>query len=244
MQHKKVRKQPLNLGKMETTVLDVHGSHLPRHHDPSRLKLLGDVQLRRQPKNLSKLSKLHMEPSVISHPHKDPLFLVIEESGVELGDDFLIPVVPKWEQISDTMQVTSLKNPVKMHALLVPHILSIHILLLNHWRWLQIMHSSIPVLMKEGLESLISAPLLDQVVASLAAEMDRIQGILFAVVHNLSRGVNLQRMHLGALRLIGSTTTRWRDLGGGLHLVVAGSWSLGKLLGLGRGTTRGSTDIH
>jgi hypothetical protein len=53
-----------------------------------------------------------MEPSAISHPHKDSLFLVIEESGVELGDDFLIPVVPKLEQISDTMQVTSFKYPV------------------------------------------------------------------------------------------------------------------------------------
>jgi hypothetical protein len=39
----------------------------------------------------------HMEPSTISHPHKDYLFLVIEESGVELRDDFLIPVVPKLE---------------------------------------------------------------------------------------------------------------------------------------------------
>jgi hypothetical protein len=47
MQHKKVRKQPLSLGRLETTILDVHGSHLPRHHDPSRVKLLGDVQLRR-----------------------------------------------------------------------------------------------------------------------------------------------------------------------------------------------------
>jgi hypothetical protein len=134
MQHKKVRKQPLNLGRLETTILDVHGSHLPRHHDPSKVKLLGDVQLRRQPKNLSKLSYLHMEPSSISHLHKDPLFLVIEESGVELEDDFLIPVVPKLEQIGDTMLVTSLKNPVKMHVLLVPHILNIHILLLDHWR--------------------------------------------------------------------------------------------------------------
>jgi hypothetical protein len=97
--------------------------------------------------------------------------------------------------------------------------------------------------MKEGLESLISAPILDQVVASLAAEMHHIQGILLAVVHNLSRGVNLQRMHLEALRLIRSTTTRWRDLGGGLLLVVAGPWSLSKLLGLSRGTTRGSADI-
>jgi hypothetical protein len=75
-----------------------------------------------------------MEPSAISHPHKDPLFLVIEESGVELGDDFLISVVPKFEQISDTMQVTSLKNPVKVHVILVPQILNIHILLLDNWR--------------------------------------------------------------------------------------------------------------
>ena len=97
--------------------------------------------------------------------------------------------------------------------------------------------------MKEGPESLISAPLLDQVVASLVAEIHHIQGILFAVIHNLSRCVNLQRMHLEALRLIGSTTTRWRDLRGGLLLVAAGSWSLGKLFGLGRGTTGGSTDI-
>jgi hypothetical protein len=97
--------------------------------------------------------------------------------------------------------------------------------------------------MKEGPKSLISALLLDQVVASLVAKMHDIQGILLAVVHNLSRGVNLRRIHLEALRLIRSTTTRWRDLGGGLLLVAAGMWSLGKLLGLGRGTTRGSTDI-
>jgi hypothetical protein len=97
--------------------------------------------------------------------------------------------------------------------------------------------------MKEGPESLISASLLDQVVADLAMEMHHIQGILLNVVHNLSCDVNLQRMHLEALRLIGSTTTRWRDLGGGLLLVAAGSWSLGKLLELGRGSTRGSTDI-
>jgi hypothetical protein len=75
-----------------------------------------------------------MEPSAISHPHKDPLFLIIEESAVELGDDFLILVVPKLEQISDTMQVTSLKNSIKIHVLLVPHILNIHILLLDHRR--------------------------------------------------------------------------------------------------------------
>jgi hypothetical protein len=98
-----VWKQPLNLGRLETTVLDIHESYLPRHQDPSRVKLLGDVQLRRQPKNLSKLSELHMEPSAISHPHEYLLFLVIEESGVELGDDFLILVVPKLEKISDTV---------------------------------------------------------------------------------------------------------------------------------------------
>jgi hypothetical protein len=75
-----------------------------------------------------------MEPYVVSHPHKDNLFLVIEESEVELSDDLLIPVVSKLEQISDTMQVTSLKNSVEVHVLLVPHILNINILLLDHWR--------------------------------------------------------------------------------------------------------------
>jgi hypothetical protein len=75
-----------------------------------------------------------MEPSAISHPHKYPLFLVIEESGVELEDDFLIPVVPKLEQISDTMQVTSFKYPVEVHVLLFPHVFNINLLLLDHWR--------------------------------------------------------------------------------------------------------------
>jgi hypothetical protein len=36
-----------------------------------------------------------MKPSVIGHPHKDPLFLIKKESGVELSIDFLIPIVPK-----------------------------------------------------------------------------------------------------------------------------------------------------
>jgi hypothetical protein len=97
--------------------------------------------------------------------------------------------------------------------------------------------------MKESLGSHISAPLLDQVVARLVVEMHHIHGILLAVVHDLLCGVNLCRIHLEALSLIGSTITRWRDLGGGLLLVAAGPWSLGKRLRLGRGTTRGSNDI-
>jgi hypothetical protein len=73
--------------------------------------------------------------------------------------------------------------------------------------------------------------------------MHHIHGILLVVIHDLPIGVDLRRMHLEALRLIESTTMRWRDLGGGLLMVTARSWSLGKLLGLGRETTRGSTDI-
>jgi hypothetical protein len=73
--------------------------------------------------------------------------------------------------------------------------------------------------------------------------MYHIHGILLAVIHDFSIGVNLWRIHLEALRLIGSTTMRWRDLRGGLLLVAAGPWSLSKLLRLGRGTTEGSIDI-
>jgi hypothetical protein len=73
--------------------------------------------------------------------------------------------------------------------------------------------------------------------------MHHIHGILLAVIHDFPIGVNLRRIHLDALRLIGSTTTRWRDLRGSLLLVAARPWSLSKLLGLGRGTIEGSTDI-
>jgi hypothetical protein len=73
--------------------------------------------------------------------------------------------------------------------------------------------------------------------------MHHIHGILLVVIHDFPIGVNLQRIHLEALHLIGSTTTRWRDLKGGLILVAAGPCSLGKLLGLGRGIAGGSIDI-
>jgi hypothetical protein len=72
------------------------------------VKFLGNVQLRRQLKNLSKLSKLHIESPAIGHPHKDPLFLIKEESVVELSDDLLVPVVPELQQICNSMEVTSL----------------------------------------------------------------------------------------------------------------------------------------
>jgi hypothetical protein len=57
---------------------------------------------------MSKLSKLHIESPAICHSHKDPLFLIKEESGVEISDDLLIPVVHELQQICNSMEVTSL----------------------------------------------------------------------------------------------------------------------------------------
>jgi hypothetical protein len=48
-----------------------------------------------------------VKPSSICHPHEDSFFVVKEESGVELGDDFLILVVAESQQVSDAMIVTS-----------------------------------------------------------------------------------------------------------------------------------------
>jgi hypothetical protein len=48
------------------------------------VKLLGVVEVRGQAKNLGKLRKLDRKHVPISHPHKDPLFLVKEESGIKL----------------------------------------------------------------------------------------------------------------------------------------------------------------
>jgi hypothetical protein len=95
VQHEKVREQPLHLGRLGTTVWDIQRGHLPRHHHPPRVNIFGNVQVRRQPKNLSKAGQLHMEPLAIGHPQENPLFLVIEESGIELNYDLLIPIVPK-----------------------------------------------------------------------------------------------------------------------------------------------------
>jgi hypothetical protein len=65
--------------------------------------------------------------------------------------------------------------------------------------------------------------------------MHHIHGILLAVINDLPIGVDLQRMHLEALYLIGSTTTSWRDLGGGLLLVAAGRGLLTSFLDLAKG---------
>jgi hypothetical protein len=95
MKDDKVRKDPIYLRCTESTVRDIHRRHLPsRHHSPS-VKIRGVVKVTGQPKKLGKLCKLDVEPVAIGHPHKDPLLLVKEDSGIELYDDFLIPVVPK-----------------------------------------------------------------------------------------------------------------------------------------------------
>jgi hypothetical protein len=102
------------------------------------VKLLGDVKLRRQLENLSKLSKLDGEPSAIGHPSNEPLFLVKEESGVELCDDLLVPIVVELQQISDAMKITSFYNFVEMHILLLSHAINVNPLMLDHRRCLRV----------------------------------------------------------------------------------------------------------
>jgi hypothetical protein len=79
----------LLLGGCDTLVkvLDVFGLF--------NVKLLRDVKVRRQPKELGKVSEPDVEPSAICHPHKEFLLLIKEESGVELCDDRLVLVVAK-----------------------------------------------------------------------------------------------------------------------------------------------------
>jgi hypothetical protein len=71
------------------------------------VKFLRDVKLRRQSKNLSELCELDVKPTVISHPHKDSLIFVKEESGVELSDYLLVLVVTELQQVGDSMEVTT-----------------------------------------------------------------------------------------------------------------------------------------
>jgi hypothetical protein len=103
VQHENVSEQSPHLGRLGTTVRDIQRGHLPRHHHPPRVKLLGNVEVRRQPNNLSKAGQLHMKPPTVGHPYENPFYLAIEESGIELSYDLLIPIMPKLQQLSDLM---------------------------------------------------------------------------------------------------------------------------------------------
>jgi hypothetical protein len=126
MENSKVRQDPFYLRSMKLTVRVIHWSHLPgSHHSPS-VKLLGVVKMRGQPKDLGKLSKLYAHPPTICHPHKNPLFLVKEESRVELSDDFLISIVTELQKVCDAMKITSFNYPVERGILLPPQVVKMN----------------------------------------------------------------------------------------------------------------------
>jgi hypothetical protein len=122
--------------------------------------------MRGQPKYLSKLGKLYVEPLATCHPHKNPLFHVKEESGVEHKDDFLIPIVPEVQKVGDTMDVTSFNYSIENGFLLLPHVVKMNLLHRDNRLGFLVEHSSIPILVKESLEVLISALFLGLGVAS------------------------------------------------------------------------------
>jgi hypothetical protein len=68
------------------------------------------------------------------------------------------------------MQVISLRNPVKVHILFLPHVINVDPLMFDYQRRFWIEHSPVPILMRECLESLITASLLSQAVARLVAD--------------------------------------------------------------------------
>jgi hypothetical protein len=81
-------------------------------------------------------------------------------SGVELGDDFLIPVVLKQQELSDAMELTRLQNPIEVHVPLALHIVYVNPLSRDHWLAFSIQNGVVPILVKEGPESLVGAPFL------------------------------------------------------------------------------------
>jgi hypothetical protein len=123
--------------------------------------------------------------------------------------------------------------------LLVPHVIYMHKLMLDHGRSLRVEHSPVPVLMKVSLEPLISPSLLVEVVAWLVAEGDKVHWVLFAIVHHLPVGVSDREPEIQALKLVGrlvSATMRRRILMGGLLSKRARSCPLSKLLRVSSGS--------
>jgi hypothetical protein len=117
-----------------------------------------------------------------------------------------------------------------VHILLVPHVIYMHKLMLDHRRGLRVDHSPVPVLMIEGPKSLISPSLLGEGVAGLVAEGEEVHWVLLLVVYHLPVRVNDREPILEALKLVGSATTRRGILGGGLLLGRVRSCPLGKHL--------------
>jgi hypothetical protein len=86
----------------------------------------------RQPNELDKLSELDVEPAAICHPHKDSLFLIKEESGVELCDDLFVPVVAKLQKMREAMELIGFQNSIEVHILLALHVVHVYPLLFDN----------------------------------------------------------------------------------------------------------------
>jgi hypothetical protein len=230
-----VREDPFYLWSMKVTVWVIHWSHLPcMHHSPC-VQLLGVAKMSGQPNDLSKLSKLHGEPPTIGHPHKEPIFLVKEESRVELGDDLLIKVVAELQKIGDTMEITSFNNFVERGIFLPSHVAKVHPLHGNNKLGLSVEHCVISILVKESLEALIGAPFLGLGVASFLMHLSYPCDVNLVVVHHFPVGEDLSEPHLQTFKFWRSGwrgTMRWGVLGRGILTETARPWPLGELLGL------------
>jgi hypothetical protein len=81
------------------------------------------------------------------------------ESGI-VSDDFLVPIVPEMQDVSNAMEVSSLNNPIKCGILLLLHAVKVVPLHRNNWLGLPHEHGVIPILMEERLEPLTCASFL------------------------------------------------------------------------------------
>jgi hypothetical protein len=171
---------------MKAAIWDIQGCHQPSSHHTPEVKFIGVVNVRGHPKNLCKLCKLDVEPLAIGHPHEDPLFLKVE-SGVELWDYLLVPIVPKLHDLGDAMKVTSLNDPVEGGILLLPHIDPLH--LDNRLGFLK-KHSAISIVMKKSSKPLISALFLELVVARDLTQRHDVFGVNLVVVDHFPVGMN------------------------------------------------------
>jgi hypothetical protein len=169
------------------------------HHSPS-VQLLRVVRMSGQPKDLGKLSKLHGEPPTIGHPHKYPLFLVKEESRVELGDVFLIPIVAELQKVGDAMEITSFNYSIEGGILLPRHVVKVDPLHWDHMLGLSVEHCVIPIRVKESPEALISAPFFGLGVASFLTHLSYPCGLDLAVIHHFPVGEDLSEPHLQTLK--------------------------------------------
>jgi hypothetical protein len=118
------------------------------------------------------------------------------ESGIELSYDLLVPVIPKLHDVSDAMEITSLKNPIEGGIFLLPHVVKVDTLHRDNGLVLLQKQGGIPILVEKGLEPLIGAFFHGAIITGNPMLLHYVIGVSLVVIDNFMVTMDYRSPHL------------------------------------------------